>query len=190
MKLSEALTKINGSQAEKTAALNVPAMPSTSTGMTPSNDLGDRLKHALAEAVAPAAQKQASAHSPVEDLTKIAADLSRSEHESLVKEAQHYGAAVADGFMARLAQYNAAADQQPTKTASADSLEKFASENPQLMKDAAQVGYDTTQNQLEKLASASYNAGWNTTVQEIHKLATESFVAGFKAINDIIGAAR
>lgn len=198
MKLSDALAKVTNSTAEKTAAAAPSTTPTVST--TPSNDIADRLKVALKEATAPEAQKTASQTSPVQDLVKIASDLSATEHESLVKEANLYGAAVCDGFMARLAQYNEASAKvtaaQPAtaapaaKTASEDDFEKFASENPDLVKEAAQLGYDATMLQMEKLSQAAYDAGWNNTVAQIHKLASDSFVAGFKFIVDQVEAAR
>src|SRR5882672_2835878 len=102
MKLSEAMTKIGSSGTAKTAA----AASIAQGQAAPTSDAGERLKQALKEATAPeAAAKIASQASPVEDLTKIAADLSKAEHEALVKEAQLYGAAICDGFMARAAQY-------------------------------------------------------------------------------------
>lgn len=194
MKLSTALAKITGTAAEKTAAVAAPTTPAAGS-TAPSNDIADRLKVALKEATAPEPTKTASAPSPVEDLTKIAADMARTEHEALVKEGQLYGAAICDGFMARAAQYNkAAADQAPptieTKTAGEAGFEKFAAENPEMVKEAAQLGFDTTMGQLEKLGEAAYAKGWNDTVQQIHKTASDSFVAGFKAIVDIIEAAR
>jgi hypothetical protein len=186
MKLSNALGLIKGG--EKTASAPAPA--AAQTGSAPSsNDAGERLKQALKEATAPEAQaKVAGTPSPVEDLTKIAADLSKAEHEAITKEAQLYGAALCDGFMARAAQYKEAAEKaaaaapQPTKTAAANdgSFEKFAAENPELVKEAAELGYATTMQQLEKLAEAAYAKGWNTTVQQIHKAASDCFVAGFK----------
>lgn len=197
MKLSNALGLIKGG--EKTAS--APAPVAAPTGSAPSSsDAGERLKQALKEATAPEAQaKTASAQSPVEDLTKIAADLSKAEHEAITKEAQLYGAALCDGFMARAAQYKeaaekaaAAAPQLPTKVANANdgSFEKFAAENPELVKEAAELGYATTMQQLEKLAEAAYAKGWNTTVQQIHKAASDCFVAGFKDTLQLIEGAR
>ncbi len=196
MKLSNALGLIKGG--EKTAA--APAVTPAPSGSAPSsNDAGERLKQALKEATAPEAQaKTASTASPVEDLTKIAADLSKAEHEAITKEAQLYGAALCDGFMARAAQYKEAAEKaaalapQPTKTAAAndESFEKFAAENPELVKSAAEVGYTSTMQQLEKLAEAAYAKGWNTTVQQIHKAASDCFVAGFKDTLQLIEGAR
>lgn len=185
MKLSDALAKINGA-AEKTAA----AAPAPAA---PSNDIAERLKVALKEATSPEPTKVAAQASPVDDLVKIAADLSRSEHDALVKEAQLYGAAVCDGFMARASQYNEAASKLAgsAKTASAeDGFEKFAAENPEMVKEAAQLGYDTAAGQLEKIAQAAYDKGWNDTVVEIHKMASDSFVAGFKSVLEIIEASR
>lgn len=189
MKLSDALAKINGA-AEKTASVAAPIASSAG----PSNDIAERLKVALKEATAPEPTKTAAQASPVDDLVKIAADLSRSEHDALVKEAQLYGAAVCDGFMARASQYNEAAaklaGQSMDKTAADGSFEKFAAENPEMVKEAAQLGYDTASGQLEKIAQAAYDKGWNDTVVQIHKLASDSFVNGFKSIIEMIEASR
>jgi hypothetical protein len=194
MKLSSALGLIKGG--EKTASAAAPA--SAQTGTTSTSDAGERLKQALKEATAPDQSKTASAASPTEDLTKIAVDLSKAEHESITKEAQLYGAALCDGFMARAAQYKEAAEKaaaiapQTAKVASAPdaSFEKFASENPELVKEAADLGFATTMGQLEKLAEAAYAQGWNTTVQQIHKSACDCFVAGFRDTQALIEGAR
>ena len=189
MKLSDALAKINGA-AEKTASVSAPA----ASAATPSNDIADRLRVALKEATAPEPTKTASQASPVDDLVKIAADLSQSEHDALVKEAQLYGAAVCDGFMARASQYNEAASklagQSIDKTAAEGDFEKFAAENPEMVKEAAELGYETAAGQLEKLAQAAYDKGWNDTVIQVHKLASDSFVTGFKSIIEMIEASR
>jgi len=182
MKLSNALGMIKGG--EKTASAPAPTGTASS-----SSDAGERLKQALKEATAPALQaKTAGQASPIEDLTKIANDLSKAEHDALTKEAQMYGAAVCDGFMARAAQYQEAATKvaatMPTKTAAVaggtSDFEKFAFENPDLVKEAAELGYATTKNQLEKLGEAAYAKGWNDTVETIHKTASDAFIAGFK----------
>ena len=79
-----------------------------------------------------------------------------------------------------------------TKTAGANdaSFEKFAAENPDLVKEAADLGFATTMGQLEKLAEAAYAQGWNSTVQQIHKSACDCFVAGFKDTQALIENAR
>lgn len=190
MKLSDALGLIKGS--EKTAG--APALAATSQSQTA--DAGERLSQALKEATAPEPQgKTASAASPIEDLTKIATDLSKAEHEAITKEAQLYGAALCDGFMARAAQYKEASEKvAPVKTAAVaggtSDFEKFASENPDLVKEAAQLGFTTTSNQLQKLAEAAHAKGWNDTVEQIHKTACDSFIAGFRDTVQLIEAAR
>ena len=195
MKLSNALGLIKGG--EKTASATAPAAAPSGSAAS-SNDAGERLKQALKEATAPEATKTASASSPVEDLTKIAADLSKAEHEAITKEAQLYGAALCDGFMARAAQYKEAAAKAgpaPTaKTAAAvaggtEDFEKFAAENPELVKEAAELGFTATMGQLEKLADAAYTKGWNVTVQQIHKTASDCFMAGFKDVLAIMESA-
>jgi hypothetical protein len=188
MKLTEALTKISGST--KTAAVSTPVVTATAS----TSDATERLKQALKEATASdVGSKTAAAKSPVEDLTKIAADLSKAEHEALVKEAQLYGAAVCDGFMARAAQYQeatakVAAAQPAVKTASAtnDSFDKFASENPDLVKEAMMVGYNSTSIQLEKLAEEAYVKGYNDTLKQAYDTACNAFVAGFKGAMDLM----
>jgi hypothetical protein len=190
MKLSDALGMIKGG--EKTASASAHALAPTGSS-SPSSDAGERLKQALKEATAPAAQsKTASQASPIEDLTKIAHDLSKAEHEALTKEAQLYGAALCDGFMARAAQYQEATAS--TKTAAVaggtSDFEKFAAENPDLVKEAAELGYASTMGQLEKLAETAYAKGWNDTVEQIHKTACDAFVAGFKDTAALIEGAR
>lgn len=188
MKLSSALGLIKGS--EKTAGEAESyegAGPATS-------DARERLARALKEATASETHaKTASASSPIEDLTKLAADLSAAEHESIAKEAQLYGAALCDGFMARAAQYKEATDRAAgyayaEKTAGTDaSFEKFAAENPDLVKEAAELGFNTTNDQLTKLAEAAYAQGWNSTVTEIHKTASDCFVIGFQHGLELLG---
>jgi len=194
MKLTEALTKISGST--KTAAVAVEPKTAASAPAAPASDAAERLKQALKEATAPAeGAKTAAAKSPVEDLTKIATDLSKAEHDALVKEAQLYGAAVCDGFMARAAQYQEAsakvAAAQPAATqktaAVADgSFDKFAAENPDLVKEAMLVGYNATNMQLEKLAQDAYVKGYNDTLKQAYDAACTAFVAGFKGAMDLM----
>lgn len=193
MRLSSVLARIQAPQ-DKTAAAG-PPLVSPEPAPAPS-DLKDRLKAAVEEALVPVPHKTASTTSPIEDLTKVAADLSAAEHEALTKEAMLYGAALCDGFMARAAQYEAGAQKiastQPAPQAPRvdEDFEKFAAANPEVVRDAAQVGYDQTMNQLTKLGQTAYDKGWNDTMHQVHKVASQCFVAGFKAVNDIIEAAR
>jgi hypothetical protein len=197
MKLSNILANIKGTDTEKTAsASTTPANPGK-TAAAPSTT-GDKLKQALKEATAaPAEMKTAAApSSPVGDLTKIASQIAGAEHEALVKEAHLYGSAVADGFLARVAQHTdavekiAAVQPQSTKTAADGSFEKFAADNPALVKEAAELGYASTMGQMEKLAEAAYTTGYNGAVETIYKLANASFVQGFEDSAQLISELR
>lgn len=197
MKLSQALAAVTAGS-EKTAAAPAPSpAPSAASIATPAGDASTRLKQALQEAIAPdSTAKTASAGSPVEDLTKIAVDLSKAEHEAMTKEAQLYGAALCDGFMARAAQYKQAASQFAApmqiegKVASlhipGDTFEKFAAENADLVKEAAELGYRTTVAAIQDLHQRAYDTGWNKQVEQIHKHGCDAFMTGFKIANDLI----
>lgn len=197
MKLSSVLAKVSGT--EKTANV-APASAPASGEKSATAQTEERLRVALKEATTspPAADKTASAAgSPVADVQKIASEVLGAEHEALLKEAQLYGASVCDGFMARLAQYDAAAQKiaseqmgsavaplqpgQPIKLAAIDdSFEKFASANPELVKEAAELGFERTMFQMDKLAEAARHAGYNQGVSTIYKVAHQSFTAGYE----------
>ncbi len=71
----------------------------------------------------------------------------------------------------------------PEKVASAPAavdFDKFAAENPALVQQAADLGYKTAADQLEKLAASAYEKGYNETVTAIYKQANYSFVAGYE----------
>jgi hypothetical protein len=201
MRLSQVLKSVREEKpaTEKTAAAS------------PAESSGEKLKTALHEALLPssaaAETKQAASTpaSPVEDLQKIASQVAASEQEALMKEAQFYGAAVADGFMARLSQYNEAAEKiasqnqtpglavsalpqlsAPVKVATEDSFEKFASENPQLVKEAAELGFNTTLQQMDKLAEAAHKKGFEEATTAIYKLAHSTFVRGFQDTSTLL----
>lgn len=183
-KLSTVLGTVKGNASEKTASAGSLVTPSTNKT---ASDTAAVLKAALHEATAaPAATTEKKAASaPIADLNKLASDAANSEHEALVKEAQLYGAAVADGFMARIAQYN-------------DAAEKVASQAPQaappdtrqLEKQAADLGYQATLGQMDKLAGAAWSAGYNDTVKQIYTLAHHNFVEGYKHASELIVASR
>jgi len=62
---------------------------------------------------------------PEGDLEKIAADIAQAEEESIVKEAQLYGAAVCDGFMQRMGMYEKAAEDVSGQEVQTVPLEDF-----------------------------------------------------------------
>lgn len=106
------------------------------------------------------------------ELVKMAGDLASAEQEALVKQAHLYGSAVADGFVARMQQHGTSA----TKVASAqgidkDGFDKFASENPELVKQAMTLGYQDGVQQIEMMKQAAmqekqaaFSAGYNDTM--------------------------
>ena len=184
MKLSTVLGRING-DGEKTAS--VVSTPGPTVGEKAASDTSARLKAALHEATAatPPATEKKAANTPIGDLTKLAADAAAAEHEALLKEGQLYGAAVCDGFMVRMAQYNEAAE----KIASPNTA-TTAPDTRRLEKQAADLGFATTMNQMEKLANAAYTTGYNDTVTQIYKMAHHNFVEGYKHASELIVASR
>ena len=177
MKLSNLLKQINGNDGEKTAS--VVSTPTASTGEKAASITGERLKAALHEATSKQttlAEKKAS-NAPIADLTKLANETATLEHAALVKEAQVYGAAVCDGFMARLAAYNDAAEKVAAQQVAVPA---------HLEKQAASLGFSTTMNQIEKLAEAAYAQGYNDTVEQIYKLAHDSFVNGYQHTLELV----
>lgn len=194
MKLTNALAQIKGGNAaEKTASAALAATPAVTSAPSSSDAAREVLAAAVKEATASEPATKTAGHTaPVEDLAKLAADVSSAEHEAMQREAQMYGASVADGFVTRLAQYQATtgklAEQgvvpmpaiPAVKTAAVGGdFEKFASENPAIVREAYDLGYTQTQAQLTKLAEAAYVQGYNTTVEGIYKLACDTFVNGF-----------
>jgi hypothetical protein len=107
-------------------------------------------------------------------LVKIASDLATSDAEALRKEASLYGSAVADGFMARLRQYEQSTAGQKTAGANAPaapaSFEKFAAENPELVKQAAELGYHHGKMQIDMAKQAAFEQGYNDASAQINEL--------------------
>lgn len=188
------------SEVEKTAAV-APSPRATPNGGSSSDAAAAGLRQALKEATVEVetSTKTAGQTSPLDDLTKLAASVVADEHAATIKEAQLYGAAVCDGFMVRLSQYDEAAQKiavtsPAVKTAAiadgAEDFEKFAAANPDIVREAHDLGYEQTKNDLTKLAEAAWLYGHNGTVQLIHKTATDSFVSGFADTARLIEAAR
>jgi len=151
------------------------------------NELFQALNAALTT-VDKTSAEQVKTASATDELTKIAQNLAAADQEALVKEAQLYGAAIMDGFVARGAQYN----EQFGKTASAVPTEQdfaaWAQANPEEFQKHAEAGYaagsaSLQQQQaaeLQKLASTpegrevlgSFDQGYQETVAQLEKLAS------------------
>lgn len=180
MRLDKILENIKAADtaSEKTAAEKAP-------GIAPARE---QLLAALNEAVPTA--KVASAHtSPTEDLMKIANEVAATESEMAVKEAQLLGRVFADSVISRVGEWQGAAASLPgTKVASyeAEGFDKFASENPDIIKQAAELGYTQTRAHLEKVAAAEYEQGYNETMAEVQKLAAAEFAKAALVTDNIL----
>jgi len=193
MKIDRILAGIRESQAaEKTAGEAPVAAPVAEK--TASTHLA--LVSALNEALVPAKEKVAAEApaSPVNDVMKIAEEIAGSEKEAAVKEAQILGAAFADAAVARLGDWSKVASQMvaaaPAQAAPlhAADFSKFANANPELVKQAAQLGYEKAKADLEKQAEDSYVQGYNDTVETIHKTASLEFLKAAAVTAQIIEA--
>ncbi len=170
-------------------------------------ELRDALRAAVAEA--PQQTKIASAGGDASDhLLKMASDMANAEEQALTKQATMLGAAMCDGFMTRFAQFEEAAGNvspspqsmktaavqqhadvglEMIKQAAADpAFEKFASENPDLVKEAFDMGYQQTMDGMVKQAEAEYEQGFNETMDTVHKVAAECYIKGETKVAHIL----
>lgn len=161
-------------------------------------------KDELVQAIDNALNKPTSTKTASEDksaaaeLVKMAGDLASAEQESLVKQAHLYGAAVADGFVARMQQHSASAVKvaQDQEAIDKDGFNKFAAENPELVKQAMELGYRDGVQQIEMLKQAAaqekqaaFERGYTDTLSQLQKHAaalesdgqdkTAAFQAGY-----------
>lgn len=192
MKIDKILAGIRESQsATKTASEPTPAPVAEKTAAAQPalvNALNDALASQTKTAAAPVA-------SPVDDVMKVAQEMAGVEKEAAVKEAQILGAAFADAAISRLNEWNKTAAEMlvnaPVKTAAPvinGDFSKFAQENPELVQQAAQLGYQQATADLEKQAEDSYVQGYNDTVETIHKTAVIEFLKAASVTQQIIKA--
>jgi len=195
MKIDRILAGIRESQAAEKQASETPVVPvAEKTASTQT-----ALVSALNEALAPKDTKVASAPeaSPVDDVMKVAQELAGAEKEAAVKEAQLLGAAFADAAVARLGDWSKTAVAMVAAAPAAAAVQaipgntdfgKFAQQNPELVKQAAQLGYEKAKADLEKQAEDSYVQGYNDTVETIHKTASLEFLKAAAVTAQIIEA--
>jgi len=169
--LSEILVSLGNTETtEKTAA-----------APTDASALSTAVMEAVAAIESPEKTAAAAAPTtPTGDLTKIATRLANAEQEALVKEAELFGAALCDGFVSRMSGYNQAGGG--VKTASAhqpETFEKFASENPDLVKQAMDLGYRETREKLAAAAQSAYNEGYTKTAAVIKTAAEHCAKKGY-----------
>lgn len=199
MDIEQIMKRLDDSRKVEQQSIKV-ASAESGNGQSQNNGaLRQALRETLASAPSAGTEKTASAGGPEGDLMKLAEDLTNAEQEAILKQAQVFGAAVCDGFMTRYAQYEGAAAEvapEPTKTASVQpqtpdqeiemiktaaadpAFQKFASENPDLVKEAFDLGYQQTWNGLVKQADADFTQGYNDTMEEVHKVASDIYKLG------------
>jgi hypothetical protein len=205
MELKDIMQRLNSSRdAEAASVKTASAQPSGTPNADP-----EALRGALRDALATGEGSEKTAAvapgKPTDDLLKMAADLSAADDAALTKQAEVYGAAMCDGFMARFADYEDAAlktagtgpthaktasvdqDLEMIKTAARDpEFQKFASENPALVKEAFDLGYQQQWGSMVKEAQDNFNQGYNDQMEHLHKTAAACYKAGAVAINDIL----
>lgn len=209
MEIKDIMKRLDDSRSD--AGIKTASAPSNGTPTNP-EALRGALRDALA--AAPSTTKTAAVAepqpNPAGDLLKLAEDLTSAEEEAMMKQASIYGAAMCDGFMTRFGQYEDAALEAPSvktaqvaqpaqpaaqdvdlnaiKTAAANDAEfqKFASENPDLVKEAVDLGYRQTWDTLVKTAETDFDSGYGDTMTEMHKMASECYHNGAVTINNVL----
>lgn len=187
MEIAQILKRLEDSEHASNAGIKTASAQPNSVAPT-ANALRNELRQALSavQTEKTAGQTKQASQAPVAGLVKLASDLVNAEEEALMKQAQVYGAAICDGFMARYAQYEQAANEvapPQAKTAAAsivagDDFQKFAQANPELTKEAYDLGYRTKMAELHKQADEQFQAGYNDTMNEVHKTAAALYKHG------------
>lgn len=166
-----AIKEISHSGLEKTAAENEKP-PTEKTSGAQQELIGAINKVLESDKTAAAPAESGTNADAVQTLTKMASDLAHAEESAIVKEAHLYGAAVADGFMARLQQYDTAlgndntdnaktANEEPVAVPTQDEFTKFAEVNPALVNQAMERGYADGQTEVDQIKqAAAQKAEW------------------------------
>ena len=123
-----------------------------------------------------------AAPTPKASLEKMATEAQQAEETQLLKQAQFMGAALADGFMERFAQYDVALGD--VKTAS------IAPANQDQLQKVAQAAYTQAVQDMEKKAAAEFDAGYNDQLAQIHKVASDVHFIGQQTASSLIQQAR
>ena len=168
MELKNVLNQLTAASAGTTKTASADTPPTTKTAAA-QKELVAALGSALDNAGSEGAVKTADDHSASDALTKIAGDLAAADKEALIKEANVYGAAVMDGFVARGMQYGLSLDGAE-KTAAAGNgeeptqadFEKWARENPEEFAKQFQAGHAAVTDQVKTAQAAEYEK-WAAT---------------------------
>jgi len=173
MELKNVLNQLNAAGASHTKTASAGTPPASKTAAA-QKELVAALGSALGTAGNATAEKTAGDHSASTALTKIANDLAAADKEAIVKEANVYGAALMDGFVARGMQYGlsldgtekTAASEEPTQA----DFEKWAQANPEEFARQFQAGHNAVTEQIKTAQAAEWEK-WASTPEGQREIA-------------------
>jgi len=172
MELSQILDSLSGSAPaqrsgrEKTASYNNAASSH------------NKLEQALNAALETEKTASARQSTPGGDLVKIAQKLADAEQLALLKEAELYGAAVCDGFIARMNDHEVSGNVKTAAFGGGGNVDEA------LVKQAMELGYRETTAELQKIAQQAFSAGYNDTVKTAqHAMARRTKTAGMRKVS-------
>ena len=151
------------------------------------NPYEERLRQAIRGVTDPSVKTASQAGDPAQELMKIAQEAAAIDREAEIKHASLVATAMADAFVARMAQYDNAgnalqknAGYLPELTIEAQ-LSKFASEQPEIFNAVASQGYRDASDLMDKIGQEVYAQAYDNEVVRIHKEAQQQFLNGYSA---------
>jgi len=163
MELKNVLNQLKESAGtEKTAAAGT-------SGLTKTAVARNKLKSSLDVALKQAEKVSFADTSASDSLEKMASDLASADREVMIKEANLYGAAIMDGFIARGTQYGVDVNAEKTASADDEDFVKWAQANPEEFQRNFAIGHQ--QGSMEKQASEySQMEKWASTAEGYHAM--------------------
>lgn len=158
---------------EATSAPAVKTAEASSSAATLEADMLASVQ-ALTAKTAEAANPAAAPTDAVTALHKIASETAAAEGVMLQKTAELAGAAMCDGFMARLAGYDTAISQ------------KTAGVQGGYTEEHLKLAYAKGVEDMEKQAAAEFEQGQQDAFNEYHKIATELHLAGQQSARNVL----
>ena len=183
--------------ADKTQAKTASEQPATNAASRPApveTPLSAALASALDETQKTAAEAAATPPSetitPVQALEKMASEALESQHEMRVKQAKFYGKLLADEAIAHIGSLDKLASARLQGNDVTQTFSKVASEQPELVKEAAQLGYQRTKAALEKHAAEAFIYGQELAYKLAHEAASAEFIKAAQVTNQFLRAAQ
>lgn len=172
----------------------------------------DALKSALGEVLGGAQEKTAAASgNPVDDLMKMAAELSGIDKEAEVSMARTLGEAFADSAHRRWNELNTKVGEALEQSSLANAIKLAAQQGytaanyamgeqktaslsqedvlTEIVK-MAEAGDADAQGYLQKLAAEEYTAGQEAALQDVHKIAAQEFLKGAAEVQVLVHLAQ